>query len=291
MNKSSTTCQMIKLSEIHMLENSRCDSFDYADLMASIKESGLVQPIVVAKNFVKGSKKPYVLVAGNRRYTALNKLGYKTTNAVMNTTVKNRADLLILNGIENLQREDITAYEQGRIFEQLKVKEGLSLREIAARMGMSYVKVSAILKAYHNTPAAFRDKVVLNAAASCGKAGTVSMSAATTILNAEKSGLVNRRQVNKLMKDVGAGVYGNEQIKNMVKDLKRGYTLEDIVNGRKELAMINVKMEISVKERDRLLKKTGLTLTDLIQQMVYGETKLHFKRPRLTTQREMKRGA
>lgn len=105
--------------------------FDAESLEAladSIKENGVLQPIVVTREEDK-----YKIVAGERRYRASKLAGLKTIPAIIRTIdAQNRLELSI---IENAQREDLNAIELATAYAKLKAQFNLTTAEIAKRVG------------------------------------------------------------------------------------------------------------------------------------------------------------
>jgi ParB family chromosome partitioning protein len=99
-------------------------------LAASIKEHGVLQPIVVTKEDGK-----YKIVAGERRWRASKLAGLKKIPAIIRTLdSQNRLELSI---IENAQREDLNAIELATAYAKLKTQFNLSVEEISAKVGKS----------------------------------------------------------------------------------------------------------------------------------------------------------
>ena len=99
-------------------------------LAASIREHGVLQPIVVTKEDDK-----YKIVAGERRWRAAKLAGLKTIPAIVRTVdAQNRLELAV---IENAQREDLNAIELATAYAKLKGQFNLSPKEIAGRVGKS----------------------------------------------------------------------------------------------------------------------------------------------------------
>ena len=94
------------------------------ELVDSIQASGLLQPVVVRENH--GS---YQLIAGERRWRAVQQLGWRKIPAV----VKNVDDrtLLTLALIENLQRDQLSAMEEAQSYQRLIEEFGISQGEVA----------------------------------------------------------------------------------------------------------------------------------------------------------------
>jgi ParB/RepB/Spo0J family partition protein len=98
------------------------------ELAESIREVGQLQPVVV-----RPANGRFEMVAGDRRYLALKLLGLKEIKAVVKQL--NDYETVIVRGIENLQRENLTPSEEGRFYTSLKEDGGLSIREICRRTG------------------------------------------------------------------------------------------------------------------------------------------------------------
>lgn len=99
------------------------------ELAASIKEQGLLQPIVVSPV----DQLNYRIVMGERRYTACQKLGMEKIPAVV-MTIEDR-DRLSAQIVENLQREDLDPFEEAQSFQLLKETLGLRDEDVAKRVG------------------------------------------------------------------------------------------------------------------------------------------------------------
>ena len=105
------------------------------ELAQSIKENGIIQPIIVRQSPVIG----YEILAGERRYRASLLAGLKSIPAV----VKQLSDqeMMVQSIIENLQREDLNPIEEARAYESL-VEKGFTHAEIADKMGKSRPYIS-----------------------------------------------------------------------------------------------------------------------------------------------------
>ena len=105
------------------------------ELAQSIKENGVIQPIIVRQSPVIG----YEILAGERRYRASLLAGLKSIPAV----VKQLSDqeMMVQSIIENLQRENLNPIEEARAYESL-VDKGFTHVEIADKMGKSRPYIS-----------------------------------------------------------------------------------------------------------------------------------------------------
>ena len=105
------------------------------ELAQSIKENGVIQPIIVRQSPVIG----YEILAGERRYRASLLAGLTSIPAV----VKQLSDqeMIVQSIIENLQRENLNPIEEARAYESL-VEKGFTHAEIADKMGKSRPYIS-----------------------------------------------------------------------------------------------------------------------------------------------------
>lgn len=105
------------------------------ELAQSIKENGVIQPIIVRQSPVIG----YEILAGERRYRASLLAGLRYIPAV----VKQLSDqeMMVQSIIENLQRENLNPIEEARAYESL-VEKGFTHAEIADKMGKSRPYIS-----------------------------------------------------------------------------------------------------------------------------------------------------
>lgn len=99
-------------------------------LANSIREHGVLQPIVVTKN-----GKKYQIVAGERRWRAAQIAGLSEIPAIVRTLdAQNRLEISL---IENVQREDLNAIETATAYAKLKSQFNLTTAEVAQRVGKS----------------------------------------------------------------------------------------------------------------------------------------------------------
>ncbi|AEH22700.1 parB-like partition protein [Thermodesulfobacterium geofontis OPF15] len=113
---------------------------DFEELVKSIKERGILQPILVRK---KGEDL-YECVAGERRLKAAKKAGLKEVPAV----IKNFTDeeVLLIALIENLQRKNLNPLEEALGYKNLIEKFGYTQEEIAEKVGKDRATVANLLR-------------------------------------------------------------------------------------------------------------------------------------------------
>lgn len=122
----------LKIEQIYPNPNQPRKHFDQAkleELAQSIKESGLMEPLVVVKR-----DKGYMIIAGERRWRACQIAGVKAAPVrVLKADDQKVAELSLL---ENLQREDLSIVEEANAYQGL-IDMGLSQEEIARKMGIN----------------------------------------------------------------------------------------------------------------------------------------------------------
>lgn len=109
------------------------------ELSDSIKEHGIIQPLVLRK---LGNK--YEIIAGERRYKAATMAGLTTVPAVIANIDDNKAAEVAI--VENVQRRDLTAIEEARSYKNLLDKGYLTQEQLAKRMGLSQPAVANKLR-------------------------------------------------------------------------------------------------------------------------------------------------
>ena len=110
------------------------------NLAASIREHGVIQPLVVSP----GRSGIYVLIAGERRLQASRKAGLKTVPVVIRHATDQQ--LLELALIENVQRADLNPIEEAEAYQHLAKEFRMSHETIAERVGKSRVAVTNTLR-------------------------------------------------------------------------------------------------------------------------------------------------
>ncbi|MDI6717835.1 MAG: ParB/RepB/Spo0J family partition protein [Patescibacteria group bacterium] len=121
---------------------------DMKDLASSIREFGILQPLVVTKiekEIDMGTEVEYQLIAGERRLKAAKLIGLERVPVIVRQT-KNKEENFELAIIENLQRSDLNPIETARAYARLQDEFGLTQREIAQRLSKSREVISNTLR-------------------------------------------------------------------------------------------------------------------------------------------------
>jgi ParB family chromosome partitioning protein len=111
-----------------------------AELAASIRAQGVMQPVVVRPRDQGG----YELVAGERRLRAAQMAGLSTIPAVIKEVSDEQASAMAL--VENIQREDLNPLEEAQAMQRLKEEFDLTQQQVADAVGRSRVAVTNLLR-------------------------------------------------------------------------------------------------------------------------------------------------
>ncbi len=141
--KDESTIQEIPLDEIRPNPHQPRLHFDMTalqELSDSIKQSGVLQPIVLRASSVTG----YEIVAGERRVRASKLAGKTTIPAIVRQL--SEEEMIELAILENLQREDLTALEEAEAYSMMMDKLDLTQSEVAERLGKSRPHITNSLR-------------------------------------------------------------------------------------------------------------------------------------------------
>jgi len=111
---------------------------DLAELIASVKEKGIIEPLVVRQ---RGAR--YQIVAGERRYHAASQAGLRELPVVIRDV--DDGEMLELALIENIQRKDLTPFEESEAMQGLAQKFGYTHEDLAKRLGKSRTTITEAL--------------------------------------------------------------------------------------------------------------------------------------------------
>jgi len=120
------------------------------ELIDSIKEKGIVQPVVVRKSEEGG----YELIAGERRLRAVQALKQKEVPVLIKEA--NDQEMLEFSIIENIQRDDLNPLEEARAYENLINDFNFTQEQVAQSVGKSRATISNMLRLL-NLPAEIKD--------------------------------------------------------------------------------------------------------------------------------------
>lgn len=141
--KQNDRVEMISLDDIRPNPYQPRRNFDMEaleELAASIKENGVLQPIILRKSTVKG----YEIIAGERRFRASRLAGNQEVPALIRQMDEEK--MMEVAILENLQREDLTSLEEAEAYEMMMKKLNLTQEEVAKRLGKSRPYIANYLR-------------------------------------------------------------------------------------------------------------------------------------------------
>ena len=140
-NSTKEEITMVKLNELRSNPYQPRKVFDeeaLQELAASIKEHGVIQPIIVKKS-IKG----YEIIAGERRVKASLLAGLEEIPAIIRDF--NDTQMMEIALLENLQRENLNAIEEATAYKKLQETLVLTQEELAKRLGKSRSHITNML--------------------------------------------------------------------------------------------------------------------------------------------------
>lgn len=139
---SSDKVMELSINEIEPDVNQPRKSFDddkLNELTESIKEHGVIQPIIVSKK-----DNYYQIIAGERRWRASKKAGLKTIPVIVREYDERKTREISL--IENIQRQDLNAIDMARALRELMEEHNLTQEELAKTLGKSRSAIANTLR-------------------------------------------------------------------------------------------------------------------------------------------------
>ncbi|WP_144461586.1 ParB/RepB/Spo0J family partition protein [Siminovitchia fortis] len=217
-----------------------------AELKESIKEHGILQPIIVRKN-----GKSYEIVAGERRFRAAKAAHLKRIPAVVREF--NDSQMMELAVLENLQREDLTPMEEAAAYQTLMDRLGITQEDLAKRLGKSRPYIANHIRLL-TLPPKIQNLIT---------EGKLSMGHGRTLL-----GL---KQKNKMVSVAEQTIKEGLNVRQLEKLIQR---LNE--NVPRETKKKTIKKDVFIREReDRLREKFGTTVT-ISQTKKKGKIEIEF---------------
>lgn len=110
------------------------------ELADSIREHGVIQPLIVTRSEGEGGGAPYRLIAGERRWAAAKLAGLEKVPVIVKEATPQQ--MLELALVENIQRADLNPLEEANAYRQLMDEFGLTQEQVADKVGKSRVAVA-----------------------------------------------------------------------------------------------------------------------------------------------------
>jgi ParB family transcriptional regulator, chromosome partitioning protein len=171
-------------------------------LTESIKEQGIIQPILVRKD-----EHGYELIAGERRLKAAKRAGLTQAPAIVREITD--AELLEISIVENIQRENLNPMEEAEAYHCLMKEFGLTQEQVAVRVGKSRSSVANFLR-LPNLPEEIKGSIM---------DGIISMGHARAILGAENT--AQQRAVWRIVTSKNLSVRQTEDLVKAIKEKKQ----------------------------------------------------------------------
>ena len=135
--------RLVKIDEIDPNPNQpRQVMGDLSELMASIAEKGIIEPIIVRQ---RGGR--FQIVAGERRYQAAVQVGLRDEPVVIREVDDD--EIIEIALIENIQRKDLTPFEESEALQSLASRCGYTHEDMARRLGKSRTSITESLSLNH----------------------------------------------------------------------------------------------------------------------------------------------
>ncbi len=228
-------------------------------LVASIKSSGIIQPIIVRK-----LDKGYEIIAGERRWRAAQATGLKDVPIVIREASDMQAAEMSL--IENIQREELNPLEEAAAYITLNEKFNLSQEEISFRVGKDRSTITntiRLLKLPAKIKAALMEKKISAGHARCLLAcsTTEEQIAALDIILKKK---LNVRETERLIQNIKKQPVSKKRISkdHFLADLERAMSAKFIAKVQIKGTSKKGAIEIRYTSMDELNRLSGLILDD-----------------------------
>ncbi|HDH4526084.1 TPA: ParB/RepB/Spo0J family partition protein [Staphylococcus aureus] len=218
------------------------------DLADSIKQYGILQPIVLRKT-VQG----YYIVVGERRVRASKIAGLKYVSAIIKDLTDE--DMMELAVIENLQREDLNAIEEAESYQRLMTDLKITQQEVAKRLSKSRPYIANMLRLLH-LPKKIADMV---------KDGRLTSAHGRTLL-----AIKDEQQMLRLAKRVVKEKWSVRYLENHVNELKN-------VSSKSETDKVDITKPKFIKQQERQLREQYGAKVDISIKKSVGKISFEFE--------------
>lgn len=218
------------------------------DLADSIKQYGILQPIVLRKT-VQG----YYIVVGERGFRASKIAGLKYVSAIIKDLTDE--DMMELAVIENLQREDLNAIEEAESYQRLMTDLKITQQEVAKRLSKSRPYIANMLRLLH-LPKKIADMV---------KDGRLTSAHGRTLL-----AIKDEQQMLRLAKRVVKEKWSVRYLENHVNELKN-------VSSKSETDKVDITKPKFIKQQERQLREQYGAKVDISIKKSVGKISFEFE--------------
>lgn len=259
----------LDISKIKVKYNSRSTikKDDLADLMQSIKENSLLQPVGVMK---KGDK--YELLFGNRRLQSFKKLGRTTIPAIITDREISEADAILMNATENIVRKKISVIELGKIALDLKEQFNMSNGEIAVALSIPPRRIKTALDIIRRAPKEIQDMIgYYNTGVSgANRQGKIPPS----VINKIYSSRLTKEQAAELVEYCRKTEAVGNQISQIIELIKNGLSIKEAITTAENFRYVEARLVVDKGEYDKI-KSEHKSFSRYINKIIEGELPSH----------------
>lgn len=218
---------------------------DLAELIASIREKGIIEPLVVRQ---RGAR--YQIIAGERRYQAAIQAGLTELPVVVRDV--DDTEMLEIALVENLQRKDLTPFEESEALQALAQRCGYTHEDLARRLGKSRTAITESL-ALNTLPPEVR-KI-------CRLAG---ISSRSTLLQIARQG-DPQKMLALVERVVQAGGATREQVRRAARGAKASRTRPFVFSYRPQAKTFTLRLSFRKKTatREEIIEALEAIIRDL----------------------------
>ncbi len=271
---SDMNVEKISIKDIAQSENSRVvyKTADLSELMNSMKQNGMLQPIGV-KKLGKGK---YDCVWGNRRLVAAARLGWVDIQANI-VDYDTDVDRDVLGLVENFKRVNTSVSEDGRMFQSL-IDRGLNPAEIAARLSINGDRVTMALQVYRDVPKEYRKSVHHVALGKRKPTGVISALAAQTILGLKRRHKLTKSQTGQLLDYAKTEKANLSHINGIAPLIADGMKVAPAIKLMRSMSRVVMYIFIDSRTIKSLEKKHDESITTLIWEQLEKSKELGIQR-------------
>ncbi len=221
----------------------RRDMGDLKELMNSIKENGIIEPVIV-----KPRDGNFEIIAGERRFRAAKEAGMTEIPCIEHDIPDNEA--LEMSIVENIQRKDLNVFEQADSIRSLAEIYGYTHEEIAKKIGKSRVSVTELVR-ITDLPAEIRER--------CLQLGIDSK---TFLLELTKTG--DSEKMDEILSQYGKKPVSREVVKEQRKEIEgkpKAFRFQFVSDDKK--VRINFQFKHENVDRDRVIEVLEKLIADI----------------------------
>lgn len=263
--------QDIEIKSIKQIENIRLriEEKDVHTLMSSIKQDGLLEPIGLS--YLPGKKDEYYVVYGNRRLEACKKLGWSHIPSII-MPQQELKEFFIKNTLENLERQDLSEAEMGRLFYTFRNDYKMSGSEIASRFGFNKRRIQTAISIFQRIPEDQRNDIKYIGPGG-QKKGKIPASAVDKVLGIRHRYNLTEQNMRDLLNETRQDDFSVRHLELIACALKNGSNIEEAKQIAKEYQIVALHIPIKKIEIKKLKQKHKKSFINIIQDILRGNLK------------------